>query len=364
VNSIPFILVDTPGFNDTFRDDREILKEITDWLASTYQQGQKITGVIYLHPINQPRMEGSALLNLTVMKKLCGSDTFENVILASTFWDLVDEASGIQRENQLCQKPQFWGGMKRNGSKVLRIKKYTHAPEILLQLAGKQEVTLDIQKEMVENHKQLQATAAAQALDHEVIKLEGEHKQQKKEMEERHKAELKHQEDSNKRNLARQRARQKSIQNLRTRLAKEQAHVEERLQRAEIEERNRVALQVEQEAERERQKLRAIQEQKRKLAEEERQMAAAHKERLAEEKKLREAWSRDLLSSRYRLELHSQIQNFQVAISRWAVMTRVYTFAGQTPLFMNWCDKCFDLVGFRGVYRKLWTISSLRNIAC
>jgi hypothetical protein len=138
------MLVDTPGFNDTFRDDREILKEITDWLASTYQLGKRITGVVYLHPINQPRMEGSALLNLAVMQKLCGLETFENVVLASTFWDLVDEASGVQMENELCRTPQFWGRMKRNGSRVVRIKDYAQSKDILLQLAGKSKVALNI----------------------------------------------------------------------------------------------------------------------------------------------------------------------------------------------------------------------------
>lgn len=105
IRSIRLVLVDTPGFNDTFRDDREILKEITDWLASTYQQGKKLTRVIYLHPINQPRMEGPSLLNLTVMQNLCCSETFENVVLASTFWDLVDESTGARREPELCRTP-------------------------------------------------------------------------------------------------------------------------------------------------------------------------------------------------------------------------------------------------------------------
>ena len=30
-------LVDTPGFNDTFRSDADILKEIAQWMASTYR---------------------------------------------------------------------------------------------------------------------------------------------------------------------------------------------------------------------------------------------------------------------------------------------------------------------------------------
>ena len=32
------ILVDTPGFDDTYVDDVEILKRIADWLAQSYVQ--------------------------------------------------------------------------------------------------------------------------------------------------------------------------------------------------------------------------------------------------------------------------------------------------------------------------------------
>jgi hypothetical protein len=105
--------VDTPGFNDTFRDDRDILREVTGWLAAAYSQERKITGIIYLHPINQPRMEGSSVLSMTVMQRICGSENFRNVILVSTFWDVVDERTGIQKERELCESPRFWGELQK-----------------------------------------------------------------------------------------------------------------------------------------------------------------------------------------------------------------------------------------------------------
>lgn len=352
------MLVDTPGFNDTFRDDKEILTEITDWLASIYQQGKKITGVIYLHPINQPRMEGSALLNLTIMQKLCGSETFENVVLASTFWDLVDKSSGSQRESELCQTPQFWGGMKRNGSKVIRIEDYAQSKDVLLHLAGKHDVALQIQVEMVEDKKNLSATAAGQKLTEECERHDQEHQREKNDMEHRAKAELIKRDEENKRKIAGQLARQKEAYRLQRQLFEERQRTEQLLQQAKLEERQRIA----READQERQKLRAIQEQKEKLAEEQKKIEAALREKEENEKIRRESIAKDILAVRYRSEFKAQRERFFEALSRWTVTAYTFPFEQQAPEFINWCDRCFQLINFSGYYRTYWCVKILVSI--
>src|SRR5947199_624043 len=52
INGTRFILVDTPGFNDTYRDENAILREIADWMTKTYASGKLLIGLVYLHPIN------------------------------------------------------------------------------------------------------------------------------------------------------------------------------------------------------------------------------------------------------------------------------------------------------------------------
>lgn len=353
------MLVDTPGFNDTFRDDEEILKEITNWLATTYREGKKITGIIYLHPINQPRMEGTSLLNLTVMQKLCGSETFENVVLASTFWDLVEEDSGIRREEELCKTPQFWGGMKRNGSRVIRIKDYTQSKDVLLQLAGKGGVALQIQKEMVEDEKKLSDTAAGQKLNHDLARLQEEHQQQKRAMEERAQAELKRREEQNQRKLTEELARQKAVQQLQRELAEARQRTEERRQREKLEEIAKQARQAEREAEKERQRLKEIQLRKEKLAEERRQMEAAQRANAEKERQKRELIAKNVLAASYRAEVKTQRQVFFEACSRWTVRTYTFTFENQAPEFMSWCDRCFQLITFGGYRRKRFISYSL-----
>jgi hypothetical protein len=351
------MLVDTPGFNDTFRDDGEILEEITNWLATTYKQGKKITGVIYLHPINQPRMEGSSLLNLTVMQKLCGSETFENVVLASTFWDLVEEDAGVRRENELCQTPQFWGGMKRNGSRVIRIQDYAQSKDVLLQLAGKREVALQVQREMVEDEKKLSDTAAGQKLNQELARLQEEHQQQKRTMEKRAQVELKLTEEKNQRKLAEELARQKAAHQLQKELVEARQRTEQRIQQEKLEEKKRLARQAEREAERERQRLKEIQIQKEKLAREQRHMEAAQKEKAEKERKKREMIAKNVLAARYRAEMKTQRDVFFQAFSKWTVRAYTFTFENQAEDFMSWCDRCFQLIRFGGYRREFFVFA-------
>jgi len=41
--------VDTPGFDDTYRSDTEVLREIASWLTDSYAKNVKLNGIIYIH---------------------------------------------------------------------------------------------------------------------------------------------------------------------------------------------------------------------------------------------------------------------------------------------------------------------------
>ncbi|KAL8823330.1 MAG: hypothetical protein Q9191_005953 [Dirinaria sp. TL-2023a] len=178
IKSTSFVLVDTPGFNDTHRSNGDILKQIAEWLNCTYRQGAKLTGIIYLHPIRETRMEGSALLNFRAFQRLCGEDNFEHIFLCTTFWDIIDEAKGAAREKELCENPEFWAKMMNQGSRVVRVKDYAQSEEILLQMAQKSTVTLDIQKEMVEERRSLDDTAVGKTVNAQLAQLKAEHEAQ------------------------------------------------------------------------------------------------------------------------------------------------------------------------------------------
>lgn len=104
-------LVDTPGFDDSTRSDAEVLKETSAWLTRSYAENIRLSGIIYLHRITQPRMQGSAKSNIQLFWQLCGDNALRNVVLATTWWDVVEEGLGSKREQELKDKKEFWGFM-------------------------------------------------------------------------------------------------------------------------------------------------------------------------------------------------------------------------------------------------------------
>src|SRR5213078_803546 len=104
--------------------DSEILKDIAFWLAAAYTNETKLAGIIYLHRISEPRMQGSALRNLRMFKQLCGEDNLDSVIFATTHWThagvKISETVGRNRERELADREGFWGGMIQRGSKMVR----------------------------------------------------------------------------------------------------------------------------------------------------------------------------------------------------------------------------------------------------
>ncbi|KAK5083204.1 hypothetical protein LTR05_007088 [Lithohypha guttulata] len=168
-------LVDTPGFDDTHRSDADVLRDIACWMGTVYMQEARLAGIIYLHPITDNRMRGSARRNLRMFKKLCGEECFPKIVLASTFWSSIDVVTGQRYERELIDTESFWGYMTQRGSSVMR---HTDCKDqksafailqyILSQSLEKQDIPLAIQREMVDQSKSINDTAAGQSVDEEL----------------------------------------------------------------------------------------------------------------------------------------------------------------------------------------------------
>jgi hypothetical protein len=113
------LLVDMPGFNDTNLSDTEILTLIADWMCESYQGGILLSGIIYLHQISDNGMDRESEKSLRLVRKICGEDNLGNVILATTMWEHVDEASATLRERELVEI--YWKEMIARGSRIDRI---------------------------------------------------------------------------------------------------------------------------------------------------------------------------------------------------------------------------------------------------
>lgn len=160
------VLVDSPGFDDTFMTDAQILRQIALWLNATYQKNIKLSGVLYLHRISDNRISGTPLRNYGMFKELCGKENFKNVILVTTMWDEVTEEGGSAREKEL--QSDFWQYMINLGSTVHRFEGTTESAWNIinsLSLASSvQRHPLQIQREMVDEHVLLHRTAAGRAV--------------------------------------------------------------------------------------------------------------------------------------------------------------------------------------------------------
>lgn len=172
--------MDTPGFDDTDLKDAEVLERLADYLADSYESGTKLSAIIYIHRINQPRMTGNMVRNLRVFRKLCGPDPLSRVILATSFWDCVESLEiGEWREAELQSDKHFWKPMIAHGSRMVRIEQpgdHDASLRIIKPYLDTQPIILQIQKELVDQDKPLIETEAGSALNDEIDNLRRQHK--------------------------------------------------------------------------------------------------------------------------------------------------------------------------------------------
>jgi hypothetical protein len=110
-------LIDTPGFDDTFPLDSDVLKDLAYRQSISYKEKKiRLAGIVYLHPITHTRLNGTAFKNLRTFRKLVGRDSMSSVVLATTMWKNVSTVDGNAREAELKNTAEFWGDMTKEQS--------------------------------------------------------------------------------------------------------------------------------------------------------------------------------------------------------------------------------------------------------
>ncbi|KAJ9608201.1 hypothetical protein H2200_007189 [Cladophialophora chaetospira] len=171
-------LIDIPGFNDPDRLDAEALKDTAFWLARSYKRNYQLAGIVYLHRFTDTRMQGSAnKRNLSVFKRLCGASNFDFVTVATTHYWADKEGKSVPQEvgersiKVLTETNEILGEIVECGGKVdLHDGTKESARRIVEDLLKRNKrVTLDIQKELMDEQMSLLDTNAGLALQVEVI---------------------------------------------------------------------------------------------------------------------------------------------------------------------------------------------------
>lgn len=136
----------------------------------SYDEGALLSGIIYLYSISDTRMDGPSFRNLHMMRKLCGTSSLKNVVLATTMWGKVDKTQGLERELQL--RNEFWKDMICDGSTVARITTETgnEAYELVISLLKNKPLATKLQEEL-QSGKTLAQTEAGAEIREEILNM-------------------------------------------------------------------------------------------------------------------------------------------------------------------------------------------------
>lgn len=176
---INFTLVDTPGFDDSSISDEVIVKNILEWLSSSFRKGVRLTGIVYLHRIIDPRIGGEARGMMRMFRRLCGPDCMKNVVLGTTFWDRIPPEKGAMREKELGSNDEFWGILAKKGSRMVRVESEDRESglRLLHDMAMNGTFIPEAQREMTEDYPESghnTNTWAAKPINEEMEKMKSE----------------------------------------------------------------------------------------------------------------------------------------------------------------------------------------------
>lgn len=169
-------LLDTPGFDDTHRSDTEVLQTVANALNELYESGRRVDGVIYMHPIIDPRMSGAALKSLGIFRRICGESYFPHIALVSTMWESLKgteaRVAAEARLTDLIEKPEFWADLVGRGSVAFQHDGSANSAMNIVKnlLKRSQQASLQLQLEMRQG-KTLAKTEAGSFVEGEVLKM-------------------------------------------------------------------------------------------------------------------------------------------------------------------------------------------------
>ncbi|KAN0115439.1 P-loop containing nucleoside triphosphate hydrolase protein [Hyaloscypha variabilis] len=170
-------LMDTPGFDDPKVSDADILKIIATSLMDTFNDQADIKGALYVHSLQEVRMRGSGIKNLLMFKKLLGMNGMSHCRLVTSKWSLQPESVSVAREEELCQKEDFWKPFLAAGAKTARFHDSTSsAIDIIRPLVQGPAFEPLLVKEISKQGKTLPQTQAGQVVNDDIEEARKAHK--------------------------------------------------------------------------------------------------------------------------------------------------------------------------------------------
>ncbi|KAH9481271.1 hypothetical protein JR316_0005793 [Psilocybe cubensis] len=172
-------LIDTPGFDDTTKSDADVLRMIAMFLAETYEHGKRLAGVIYIHRISDFRMTGISTRNFKMFRELCGESTLRNVVILTNMWGEVKPEVGEARAHELATQDIFFKPVIAKGAQFLRHDNTRAAAlSVIRRILQNHPMALQIQRELVDEGKDMAQTAAGAQLNKEMMEQIEKHRKE------------------------------------------------------------------------------------------------------------------------------------------------------------------------------------------
>lgn len=151
INNQKIMLLDTPGFDDSGRENLELLNEIISilYLLVLQKNEFRIHGIIFLHDISEVRFSGSQRKTLSILRALCGEECMGNVIVGTTRWS-PEKPAKFKKEEEREKNflAEYWRGIYRTRRWIIENDNYVPL-QIVNDLLAKPSVILLAQKEML-----------------------------------------------------------------------------------------------------------------------------------------------------------------------------------------------------------------------
>lgn len=143
-----------------------------------------------MHRISDVRIGGTSLLNFRIFQKLCGNEILRNALIVTTMWSDVDPKQGENRERELATADDLFKPVLDNGAQLVRHDGTLESAQAILRMftTTNEDTTLRIQRELVDEGKEIIDTAAgaelARHLSEQAGRLEGRSRKLQKRMQE------------------------------------------------------------------------------------------------------------------------------------------------------------------------------------
>jgi hypothetical protein len=123
-------------------------------------------GVIYIHRISDRRLTGITKQNFGVFRELCGDEALMNAILVTNMWEEVSLGVGEICEQELIR--EFFKPVLNKGAQLAcHHNTATSAHDIIRRIMRNRLITLQIQRELVDEGKDIYDTAAEEVANRE-----------------------------------------------------------------------------------------------------------------------------------------------------------------------------------------------------